>query len=226
MSRPMRSIVETIVSRDLAPATQKRAVAEFARQRLADGLQTNRRVTGREPTYEQIVDGRSGVTLESVNLPGRIIFRFDGGLARVFEWIGEALVRHSPYVTGEYQRSHRFFAGGREIEPGGDVPRADEYVFLPEAPYARRLERHYGPEGIYEAVALMARRQFGDIAAIKFSFRSLQEFGIQPYIPTGSGTVRLRGKRGRFVATPSELREARGRERATRVPAITIAGER
>ncbi|WP_038196811.1 hypothetical protein [Ancylobacter sp. FA202] len=226
MARPMRSIVETIVARDLAPETQKRAVADFARQRLAEGLQTNRQATGREPTYEQIVDGRPGATLESVNLPGRIIFRFDGGLGRVFEWIGEALVQHSPHITGEYMKSHRFFAGGREIEPGAEVPRADEYVFLSEAPYARRLEKHYEPAGIYEAVAALARRQFGDIAAIKFSFRSLQEFGIQPYIPTGTGTVRLRGRKGRFVATPSERREARGQERATRVPAIVIAGER
>lgn len=222
----MRSIVEAVVSRDLAPAAQKRMVADFARQRLAEGLKTNRQATGRDPGYEQIVDGRTGATLESVNLPGRIIFRFDGGLGRVFEWIGDALVRHSPHLTGEYQRSHRFFAGGREIDPGGEVPPADEYVFLSVAPYARRLEKHYEPTGIYEAVAALARRQFGDIAAIKFSFRSLQEFGIQPYIPTGTGLVRLRGKRGRFVATPSAHREARGRERATRVPAIVIAGER
>ncbi|WP_198291135.1 hypothetical protein [Ancylobacter sp. FA202] len=203
----MRSIVEAIVARDLAPATQKRMVADFARQRLADGVQANRQATGREPTYEQIVDGHTGASLESVNLPGRIIFRFDGGLGRVFEWIGDMLVQHSPFVTGEYQRSHRFYAGGREIEPGGKVPPADEYVFLSVAPYARRLEKHYGPAGIYEAVAALANARFRDVASVKFTFRTPQEFGLHP--PVSSGRSR-----------------ARARERAARVPAIVIAGDR
>lgn len=177
-SRPMRSIVDAIVARDLAPEAQKRAAAGFARERLAEALRVNRQATGREPEFRQIVDGRTGAPIESVNLPGRIVFVFDGGLGRVFEWIGEALVRHSPVLTGEYQRSHKFYAGGREIDPGGEVPPADEYVFISVAPYARRLEKHHDPAGIYEAVAVLARQHFGDIANIRLSFRSPAEFGL------------------------------------------------
>lgn len=201
-NRPMRSIVDAIVSRDLAPAAQKRAAAQFARERLAEAIRTNRQATGREPEYEQIVDGRTGAPLDSVGLPGRIIFRFDGGLGRVFEWIGDMLVRNSPVLTGEYSRSHRFFAGGREIDPGGDVPPADEYTFLSVAPYARRLEKHHEPAGIYEAVATMARQRFGDIADVRFSFRSPAESGLP--------------------SSPASRRAARD----SRVPAIVISGER
>lgn len=174
----MRSIVDAIVARDLSPEAQKRAAAGFARERLAEAIRTNRQATGREPEFEQIVDGRTGAPLESVNLPGRIIFRFDGGLARVFEWVGDMLVQHSPVVSGEYSRSHRFLAAGREIDPGGEVPNADEFVFISVTPYARRLEKHYEPAGIYEGVAAMARQRFGDIANIRFTFRSPAEFGL------------------------------------------------
>lgn len=201
-SRPMRAIVDAIVARDLSPEAQKSAAANFARERLAEAVRVNRQATGREPTYEQVVDGRTGATLESVNLPGRIIFRFDGGLERVFEWIGETLVRHSLVVSGEYSRSHRFFAGGREIDPGGEVPPADEFVFLSAAPYARRLEKHHEPTGIYEGVAAMARQRFGDIANVRFTFRSPAEFGLP--------------------SSPESRRAARD----TRVPAIIVSGER
>jgi len=203
MTIPMRAIVDTIVSRDLAPEAQKRAAAAFARARLADAIRTNRQATGRQPNYEQIIDGRRGAPLEAVNLPGRIVFLFDGGLGRVFEWIGEMLVRHSPVATGEYQRLHRFFAGGIEIEPGAKVPPADEYVFVSAAPYARKIERgvsDQAPDGVYEAVATLARQQFGDVASIRFSYRAPGEFGIS--------------------------RAARSAEREARTPAIVITGGR
>lgn len=198
----MRAIVDAIVARDLSPAAQKRAAAGFARERLAEAIRTNRQATGREPEYERIVDGRTGAPLESVGLPGRIIFRFDGGLEPVFSWIGDMLVQHSPVVSGEYQRSHKFYAGGREIDPGGEVPPADEYVFISVAPYARRLEKHYEPAGFYEAIAATARQRFGDIASIRFTFRSPAEFGLP--------------------SSPASRRAARD----SRVPAIIISGER
>lgn len=203
------------------PADRGRRLATYARQALADAQEINRRATGHVPPHETFVDGRKGAPLESVKPDGVIVFEFDL-LNDMFEWIAEMLIKHSPVLTGEYQDSHIFFADGVEVEPGGALPAAEEYVFLSPVPYARKIERglsSQAPDGVYEAVAAMAKSRFGNLAHIRFSYRSFQGGGINSYIPAARTTGR--NKRGRFTAGESIAAE-RAREHATRQPAIVI----
>jgi hypothetical protein len=232
--RPVRKIVEAVVARDLSPEAKQRAIAGFARKQLAAAIEQNRQATGEIVPYEQFVDGRRGAALESVNPQnGRIVFRFDVESDRIFVEIADMLVRHAPRLTGRYADSFRFFAGGRELAVGEAPPRADEYVFVNVQPYARKIERgqsDQAPNGVFQAVAALAKLMFGDVAAIRFSYRSFQEFGIAPYVPSQSGAAaraRNRGPRGRFAATPRALpmtaiAAAAAKERQTRTPAIVV----
>lgn len=219
-----RSVMLAI--REGEPAADRgRRLAGYARQALAEAQEINRRATGRVPPHETFVDGRQGAPLDTVKPDGVIVFEFDL-LNDLFEWIGDMLVRHSPVRDGDYAGSHLFFADGVAVDPGADIPAADEYVFLNAQPYARKIERGLSPQapdGVYESVALMARRRFGNLASIKFSFRSFQGGAVMPYVPTGTAMMRNRTKRGRFTATPQPMADARAREHTTRQPAIVIA---
>ncbi len=216
-----RSILLAI--RDGEPAAERGPrLASYARQAIAEAQEVNRRAIGRVPPHETFVDGRQGAPLESVRPDGVIVAEFEL-LGELFAWIGEMLVKNSPVLTGDYAASHAFFADGVAVDAGGTVPAAEEYVFLNVQPYARKIERglsSQAPDGVYESVALMARRRFGNVASIRFSFRSFQEGGIVPYAGTASVS---RDSRGRYKAAAGADRAVRLRERDTRQPAIVIA---
>ena len=174
------------------PAERGRRLAGYARQALAEAQEVNRRATGVVPPHSTYVDGRLGAPLESVKPDGVIVFEFDL-LNDLFEWIGEMLVANSPVLTGRYASSHAFFADGVKVEPGADLPEAGEYAFVSTTPYSRKIERGLSPqapEGVYEAVALLARRRFGNIASIRFSYRAL-------FAQVRGGDRHERAKRGR-----------------------------
>lgn len=215
-----RSIVLAIREGE-PPAERGKRLAAYARAALAEAQEINRRATGSVPPHETYVDGKLGAPLESVKPDGVIVFEFDL-LNDMFAWIGEMLVQHSPVLTGRYAASHAFFADGVEVVPGADLPPAEEYVFISTVPYARKIERGLSPqapEGVYEGVAALARRRFGNVARIRFSFRSLQAGGIVGYIPAAASVGR--DKRGRFASTGARS-AARDLKHATRQPAIVI----
>lgn len=231
MSRPLRQIVEGLISRDLSPEAQQRAFAGFAREKLAEAIEINRQATGRAVPFEQVVDGVKGAALESVKPDGgRILFLFDVDANEMLTWISDQLVKHAPRLTGRYIDSFRLFAGGRELAPGAPLPQGDvEIVFLNVQPYARRIERGWSdqaPDGVFQAVAALARAHFGNRAFIKFSFRAFGEFGIVPYVPKGRRSAIVRGERGRFAKGSAvrvdDLASAAAAERAARTPAIVV----
>jgi hypothetical protein len=86
-------------------------------------------------------------------------------------------------------------------------------VFVNVQPYARKIERGESPsapEGVYEAVATLARQRFGNVARIRFEYR----------VPVGGGTA-LEAWAGR-----TGQRRRAGRQRSSewnrRQPAIVI----
>ena len=205
--------VDLAIRRELSPEAQARAFAAFARDGIADAMRTNTRVLGRAPRLQVKVDGRAGVPLETVKPNGVILAEFDL-LDEVLRWIAQLLVDRSPVRSGEYVRGHRIFADGREIAVrGGEaVPPAAAYTFLNVVPYARKVEigrtgsgRAFliqVPNRIYERTAKDARRRFGNLADISFSFAAPIGGSIVPY----GGAASRRG----------------GAERAGRAPAITV----
>ncbi|MGE0575385.1 MAG: hypothetical protein AB7F22_10640 [Reyranella sp.] len=212
--QPIADWVSVVVRDDLSPAAQSAAVAQFARDRLGEAREKNRTILGRVSTHRTFVDGRENVPLESVRPKGgRIVFEFDL-VEDALQWIWATLRERSPVVKGDYLRGHRVFADGIEVLATDAVPAAAEYAFLNIVPYARRIEvgkRADGtpfllqvPNRIYERTAEDARRRFGNIASIKFGYRS----PVMAYQAAGTAGAAA-SRRG-------------GIERETRTPAIIV----
>jgi hypothetical protein len=171
---PFDRDVALIFDELLSPDARSAQLAAFALEQLEEAQAVNEQALGFVPEHETYVDRVQGAPLESVRPDGTIAFEFDL-LEDVFVWISEALVRHSPWLTGRYTESHRFYADGVEVDPRAPVPAATEYVFLNVQPYARKIEKpraqsHQAPDGVYESVAAMAGRRFGNIARIVFGY--------------------------------------------------------
>jgi len=194
--------VKLVIDRNLSAEARQKLAAREARRILSEAQATNARVLGEAPQHRQIVDGRVGAPLESVNPDrGKIVFEFSL-VGPVLEWIDEQLVLNSPVLTGRYRDSHVLLADGVEVDvdAGEKVPKAEVYTFTNVQPYARKIERglsDQAPDGVFEVVADTARRRFGNIANIRFSYRSL-------YIPTG------------------RTKDERAAERDSRNPAIVV----
>lgn len=172
---PIGKDLAIILNETLSRDARAKIVADIAREELASAQAINQQALGTIPPHETYVDRVLNAPLESVNPDrGLIVFEFEL-VQEVFAWIGEQLVQHSPVLTGRYSQSHVFTADGVEIEPGAPVPPAQEYIFVNVQPYARKIEppraqSDQAPAGVYQAVALLARRRFGNVAKIRFTY--------------------------------------------------------
>ncbi|WP_020178084.1 hypothetical protein [Methylopila sp. M107] len=219
---PIDLDLRAIIDEDLSPEAQSRQVAAYAREQLAEAQEINRQALGRVPPHETVVDGRPGAPVDAVRPDGTIVFAFEM-LDDLFNYIAEQLLLHAPVLTGAFRSSFVFLADGVEVETGAQYPAASEYVFLSPLPYAAKLERGLSaqaPDGVFQVVATMAKRRFGNLAAVKFSYRAYGDEGFTAYIPAPRLTTRNR--QGRF-ASDGRDRSAQNRERSLRKPAIVIA---
>lgn len=172
---PIDRDIALLLQNDLSPEARRATLANYANEQLAEAQAINKRAIGRVPDHETIVDGARGARVEQVRPDGVIVFEFEL-LTDLFAWIGEQLIQASPSLTGEYRRSHAFFAGGVEVDPGEVLPDADEYVFVSTSPYAGKIERGQSdqtPDGVYQVVAALASRRFGNSVRIRFTYRTL-----------------------------------------------------
>jgi hypothetical protein len=181
--------VQLLLDDALGPDAISRQLAEEAHLRINDAIETNRQILGRVPPFKTFVDGKEGALFESVSPKGSISAEFEL-FGEMFRFIADQLEMHSPVLTGRYQASHAFFADGQQIGflVNGmqidflmSVPPADEYVFVNLVPYARKIERgssSQAPDGVYQAVANIARSRFGNLARITFGYRTAIGGGI------------------------------------------------
>ncbi|SHF02493.1 hypothetical protein SAMN02745157_1464 [Kaistia soli DSM 19436] len=194
---PIERDVRIIIDDLLSPEAQSAAFAGFARTHLAEAERVNAAALGFVPPHEQYVDGRRGAVLETVRPDGVIIFEFEL-LPDIFAWIGKALVEASPRKTGKYSESHLFLADGVVVPPGAAAPQASEYVFVNSQPYARKIDRglsNQAPDGVYQAVAVLARQRFGNIAMISFGYEALQTGAIHDWAGSARGAAWARRHR-------------------------------
>lgn len=172
--------IRLFTDKNLSVEARQKLVAKAARGILARAQEENFKALGRSTDHETFVDGRHNARLESVNLDhGKIVFTFD-----LFEpalaWIGEQLVQASPVLTGRYQRSHIMLADGIEVDPDGEIPNAEEYVFVNTVAYARKIEgglSDQAPDGVYEEIAKAAAARFGNIANVRYTLRNISGGG-------------------------------------------------
>lgn len=176
---------------DISPSEQSRALASFARENLAAAQEVNRSILGFVPPHDTFVDGREGAPEETVKPSGEIVYEFHL-MNEMFEWIGQLLLEHSPYLSGRYQDSFVFTADGDVVDPGTALPSAEEYAFTNTQPYARKIERglsDQAPDGVFQVVAAMASARFGNLAKIRFSYRTplfgaIEEWASQTAMPS------------------------------------------
>lgn len=212
------------ISDHISPERRKEIVRTRANALLKESQEVNRRALGRVPPHETFVDGRLDDRLATIKPDkGVIVFQFDLA-SEMFEWIEAQLILNSPIgkepKSPEYSKSHVFFADNMQADPAAPQS-GDVFVFLSSVPYARKIEGIGGrrgqsdqaPDGVYEGVAALASRRFGNLARIKFGFRSFQEGGIVMN-PAISDLRRSFGRAG-----ASQIAKA---ERDTRQPAIII----
>ena len=211
--------VRLAVSRSLSPERRQQLIAAHAREGLQESQDINRAALGRVPPHDTFVDGRAEAPLTSVNPDrGVIVFRFQLA-TELFEWIDEMLIVHSPVgstpKSPEYSKSHLFFADGVQADPL--QPQTGEvFVFLNSTPYSRKIERgqsKQAPDGVYEAVAAMAQRRFGNVARIRFGYRAFAD-GSLASTDAVSALRRQYGKR--------EAHRMVKEERDRRRPAIIV----
>lgn len=171
--------LQVMVDKTLSPQARQKLIAQAARGALAEAQAQNRAALGRVPEHETFVDRRKDAALETVNPDrGVIVFAFEVATvaSEMMEMIGRLLVLNSPVLTGEYQKSHQLYADGAEVERFDPLAQVGEWVFTTAVPYARRIEggsSDQAPDGVYEGVAAMAAPRYGNIAAIKFSYRDV-----------------------------------------------------
>lgn len=189
--------IELIIAADLSPEAASRAIAGFAREAIDEAQDANARVLGAPPPKRVYVDGRENAPLESVRpVGGTILAEFDL-LEDTLQWIGQQLVLNSPVLSGEYARSHVMVIDGTAAEFNAPIPPDfNEIVFVNVTPYARKIDRglsDQAPDGVYEAVAALAARRFGNIVKVRFSFRSPNFGGINSWASKTSASGRTSG---------------------------------
>lgn len=170
------------------------AFATFAREQIGFADEVNRRVIGRVPARDVYADGRKGAALESAQK--QVIAEYHL-LEETLIYIQEQLRKHSPVGKatdprpghpGMYRDTHILVVDGQAWELGALMPVAFEDAFFANAvPYARRIENGWSkqaPAGVYEAVAVLAQRRFGNVARIGFSWRTIMTGAVEAWAQT------------------------------------------
>lgn len=186
--------IKAIQDRTLSPAARSRMLADRAEEAIREAEAQNRAVLGQPVGYTVTVDGKEGASLSSVKPDGRIVANFDLG-HDVLEWIGAELVRSSPVLTGRYARSHVMEIDGSVWDGIGPMPEGRVFKFYNLQPYARKIEpgrsgalargpktrgtrrtqagqSDQAPDGVYQAIAAVARERFGDVARVTYTLKN------------------------------------------------------
>jgi len=156
------------------------------------------RVAGYPPQWEAYANRPGNANLESVILPGPIVYRY-----RYFNTIAEvaltALQRLSPVRSGLYAKSHTIYVNGA---PVARAPRTmtQEIMISNPVPYARKLEigktksgRAFlvqVPNRIYERVARALQSRYRNVANITFTYARIAGHDRWPAIIIGPPRAR------------------------------------
>lgn len=176
--------IDVLIAENLSPKARSAALAEFAKEQLAEAETANAAATGTVPRHETYVDGQQGGSIDRVKPDGEIIFDFDL-MTDVLRWIDKMLIEFSPVKTGRYQHSHKLLVDGHEADPNGVIPAGTEYVLMNTQPYAEEIENdlsRQAPHGVFHVIAVLASQRFAQVAKIEFAYRDFQAIGRRPAI--------------------------------------------
>jgi hypothetical protein len=170
--------IEAITNEEFSPQARSSALADFARETLAETEKTNSDALGSVPDHLTTVDGVAGADEDKVRPDGTIEYAFSLS-SDIFPWIARMLQQFAPVRSGRFKSSFELFADGAVIDPNGIIPQAAAYIFESIVAYASKIEGEskppeskQAPNGVFEAVATLAQQQFGSQANISFSYRT------------------------------------------------------
>jgi hypothetical protein len=137
----------------LSPQALGREFAGLVRQDVKR-LRDAGRVSGPATVW---VDGRMGVPLETVKVPGSIVYRFNG-IAAALEWALSYCMERSPVLSGRYKKSWVIIVDGRVWNaPLRDVPVGSTVWITNPQPYHRAIDM--GAQGSGKAGREIADRK-------------------------------------------------------------------
>jgi hypothetical protein len=218
---PIAKDIALLLGEELSAEAQAQQLRVAAQQALADGEQINKAALGYVPTHDTFVDGGLRTDLSAVKANSVITFEFHL-LLDVIQFVDEQLIIHSPLgsrpkATPRYNESHVWFADGDEFTDVANPPPAEQYVVLNAQPYARKIEKGLSPQapdGVYEGVATLAKRRYGNIAYVGFGYRSFPSGAVGEWAQSSTARDLARRVRGG--------RPDRHTDWLTRQPAIII----
>lgn len=197
---------DVLVAAELTASGQAKLFQQAAREELAKGQDRNRSALGYVPPHHTTVDQARGAAIENAKPDSTIIFEFQL-IETALVFIGQLLEKHSPVRSGRFRSSFMLFADGVEADPAKPPPAADEYAWINSQPYARKLERGLSPqapEGVADVVATLAKRRWGNIANIRFSFRAFPAGAVGRWAQRPSARHLAQRVRGRNQASHTD----------------------
>lgn len=187
---PINRDIELMLDESFSPEAQSAMLAEFADTQIEEAKQVDAVVLGYVPRVTVSVDGVVGAPLKSVKPDGVVVAEFEL-VGEALRWIYQQLRTHSPVSHGrdpdpniEYLDSHKLFADGVEVDVAGVIPSAREFVFVNTTPYAHKIElgaSSQAPDGVYQAVAVLAGAKFPDFE-IRFDYRAIGSSAHMPAV--------------------------------------------
>jgi len=164
-------------------------------------IMADARAKGFEPSWEAYANRPGNTALETVVLPGPIVYNYRY-LSDLIQYALDELKRQSPSQSGKYKESHTVFVNGKPV--GGSVPKTIQpgdviYISNP-VPYARKLEigrtksgRAFlvsVPNRIYERVAEMTKAQGRGRSKVSLRYVDLGSHALRKNQKTGIMTKR------------------------------------
>lgn len=219
---PIEKDIALILGEELSPDAQVQQLRATAQQALAEGEAINKAALGYVPTHDTFIDGAQRTDLSGVKANSIVAFEFHL-LLDVIQYVDEQLIIHSPVGSRakpagtRYNESHVWFADGVEFTDPYNPPPAEQYAVVNATPYARKIERGLSPQapdGVYEGVAILTKRRYGNVAYVGFGYRSLPAGAVGAWAQTASAAALARRVRGG--------RPDRHSDWLTRQPAIII----
>lgn len=205
-------------------ANAKTLLLRVAREGNAKILADARAKTGAEPQWDAYANTPGNTNLESVVLPGPIVYRYRYTRAIIQDAL-DALRKASPVRSGTYVRAHTVYVNGAPVDkPPVTLNAGDEIIIANPVPYARRIEIGKTESGrdfviqvsnrIYERTAGDLRSKYRNIANISFEYIS----------PPSSDRYSIKGAlKGSYKGKNGKLQKRRGHGGETvRAPAIVI----
>lgn len=204
-----------------AVAASSADLAAFAKREHGKIMRADPRPSG----FRRFVDGKEGAAEEAVKAFGVIEYHYQR-LNEVVQFAMDTLFALSPVLSGAYRRSHTLFVnGGAVSDLKSWKPTDGEIYIVNPLPYARKIElgkqkmRVPGSDRVYQQAEQILKRRFGNIAAIKFTYRSVSD-GSFYAAGDVAGPIKRTAK-GRF-ARGSHARPGRALEQDARRPALYI----